>query len=117
MTDIVERLHGQITSDHIRGCTGRQYSCSCGYDAETERLLSEAAAEIKRLQAEAERLQRGEKVYLEGANRDATEIERLRTSIRTIGRRSAPSTRTWDGMIADMGWINDETRAALEPKP
>jgi hypothetical protein len=25
---------------------GRQYSCSCGYDAETEKLLAEAADEI-----------------------------------------------------------------------
>jgi hypothetical protein len=51
MTDIVERLRGQITSDHIRGCMGRQYSCDCGYDAETQKLLEEAADEVERLQA------------------------------------------------------------------
>lgn len=45
------------------------------------------------------------------------EIERLTASIRAIGRRSVASTRTWDSMIADMGWINDETRAALGLKP
>jgi hypothetical protein len=28
---------------------GRQYSCSCGYDSETENLLGKAAAEIERL--------------------------------------------------------------------
>ena len=49
MTIIVVRLHGQIASDHVRGCMGRQYSCDCGYDAETEKLLAEAADEIELL--------------------------------------------------------------------
>jgi hypothetical protein len=49
MSDIVERLHEQRASDHVKGCDGRCYACSCGYDAATDALLKEAAAEIERL--------------------------------------------------------------------
>jgi hypothetical protein len=35
--------------DHARGCAGREYACTCGYD---DRL----AAEIRRLRAEVEQL-------------------------------------------------------------
>jgi HPt (histidine-containing phosphotransfer) domain-containing protein len=58
MTDIAERLHGQLASDHAWGCMGRQYNCDCGYDADTEKWLAEAAAEIERLRAENEQLRR-----------------------------------------------------------
>lgn len=44
MVDIVERLN-----DHSRGCQGREYTCSCGYDDQRD-------AEILRLRAEVERL-------------------------------------------------------------
>lgn len=46
MSELVERLRSQVTSDHIRGCQGREYGCSCGYDIATEGLLELAAAEI-----------------------------------------------------------------------
>lgn len=36
-------------TDHDRGCEGRQYTCSCGYDDERD-------AEIKRLEREVSRL-------------------------------------------------------------
>jgi len=36
-----------LTSDHIRGCQGREYQCTCGYDdakdAEITRLRAEVA--------------------------------------------------------------------------
>jgi hypothetical protein len=49
MADIVERLHGQLSGDHKRGCQGRCYSCECGYDTSTESLMAEAADEIEQL--------------------------------------------------------------------
>jgi hypothetical protein len=44
MSDAMERRMPDILSenDHARGCTGREYACTCGYDdwvaAEIERL-------------------------------------------------------------------------------
>ena len=48
-TDIVERLRAHANGDHVRGCEGRMYSCTCGYDEKTEPLLAQAADEIERL--------------------------------------------------------------------
>lgn len=56
MTDIVEKLRGYARDDHERGCQGREYDCSCGYDGKRDPLLEEAAAEIERLRAKCERL-------------------------------------------------------------
>jgi hypothetical protein len=52
MSEIADKLRAHITDDHVRGCTGRNYSCDCGYDADTEKLLEEGAAEIERLTSE-----------------------------------------------------------------
>ena len=58
--DIVERLRERIWQDHKRLCTGREYSCTCGFDDAGDRLFDEAADEITRLRAQlapnAERL-------------------------------------------------------------
>lgn len=37
MSEIIERLNVIIDGDHERGCEGRTYSCSCGFD---DRLLA-----------------------------------------------------------------------------
>ena len=49
MSDIVERLRIYATDDHERGCQGRCYDCSCGYDEKRDPLLKDAANEIERL--------------------------------------------------------------------
>lgn len=51
MTDIVEKLRGYARDDHERGCQGREYDCSCGYDGKRDTFLVEAADEIERLRA------------------------------------------------------------------
>lgn len=51
MADIVEKLCGYARDDHERGCQGREYDCSCGYDGKRDPLLEEAMAEITRLRA------------------------------------------------------------------
>lgn len=56
MSDIVEMLRGYANDDHERGCQGRYYDCSCGYDDKRDPLLTDAADEIARLRAENERL-------------------------------------------------------------
>lgn len=62
MTDnLRERLRDiYANDDHARGCEGRTYSCSCGFDDRTFQTAEEAESEITRLQqalaaAEAER--------------------------------------------------------------
>lgn len=50
MADIVERLNGiWANDDHDRGCQGREYSCSCGFDNRTAKTAEDAATEITRL--------------------------------------------------------------------
>lgn len=56
MADIVERLRAYAADDHERGCQGREYTCSCGYDDKRDPLLTEAADTITVLRAEVERL-------------------------------------------------------------
>lgn len=51
MSDIVERLRVYASDDHERGCQGRYYDCSCGYDGKRDPLLDEAAARITQLEA------------------------------------------------------------------
>ncbi len=51
MSDIVESLRSYANEDHDRGCHGREYSCSCGYDDQRDLLVVEAADEIERLRA------------------------------------------------------------------
>lgn len=51
MADIVDRLRCYARDDHERGCNGRYYDCSCGYDGKRDTLLVESADEIERLRA------------------------------------------------------------------
>lgn len=52
MSDIVERLNDiWRDDDHERGCTGRNYECTCGFDARSFATAKEAAIEIERLRA------------------------------------------------------------------
>ena len=48
---IADKLRNHLADDHRRGCGGRKYSCECGYDAETERLVSEAILRLDELEA------------------------------------------------------------------
>ena len=49
MSNIVERLRAYANEDHERGCKGREYDCSCGYDDKRDPLLTETAATTDRL--------------------------------------------------------------------
>ena len=64
MSDIVERLRAYSEDDHERGCKGREYDCSCGYDDKRDPLLVEAADEITTLRAEVETWQRHAKLAI-----------------------------------------------------
>ena len=49
--DRAQELRNHAVDDHTRGCGGRTYSCECGYDSKTERLLRAAASRIEELEA------------------------------------------------------------------
>jgi len=66
MSDIVERLLDCAKDDHERGCQGREYDCSCGYDAKRDPLMVEAAKTICSLRDEVERL-RVENIQMQAA--------------------------------------------------
>ena len=44
VSDLAQELRNHAVDDHTRGCGGRTYSCECGYDSKTERLLRAAAS-------------------------------------------------------------------------
>jgi hypothetical protein len=47
----IEALELNVERDHERGCRGREYDCSCGYDDERETAAAEALAALKALEA------------------------------------------------------------------
>jgi outer membrane murein-binding lipoprotein Lpp len=57
VTVTAKELLDHVASDHLRGCQGREYTCDCRYDMETERLLNLAASRIKELEAEVDSLE------------------------------------------------------------
>jgi hypothetical protein len=86
MTDIVERLRIYATDDHERGCQGRCYDCSCGYDEKRDPLLKEAAAEIEQNRIDLNEYQ--------------LDVERLR------GLNAQYLTALWDVHALANGWRN-----------
>jgi hypothetical protein len=54
VTVTAKELLDHVASDHLRGCQGREYTCDCCYDMETERLLNLAANRIKALETEVD---------------------------------------------------------------
>lgn len=57
-TDLVILLKGVATIDHARGCQGREYACSCGWDEEREQYAAQAATLIEAQAAEIEEARR-----------------------------------------------------------
>ena len=58
MSDLIERLQGIAgTSDHERGCAGREYSCSCGFDDLVEELCDKAQSTLRTQSATITQLQ------------------------------------------------------------
>ncbi|RYG87655.1 MAG: hypothetical protein EON59_06800 [Alphaproteobacteria bacterium] len=55
--ELVE-LKAVADGDHDRGCQGREYVCSCGYDDRLAAAAEQAAQAIERLEAERDELQR-----------------------------------------------------------
>ena len=51
ISDLARELRNHAVDNHTRGCGGRTYSCECGYDSKTERLLRAAAERIEQLEA------------------------------------------------------------------
>jgi hypothetical protein len=97
---LVERLRKIRNSDHVRGCEGRCMSCSCGYEADTEIALDEAAEAITALTRQL-------------AERDA-EVKRLREAFGQYGRHrmNCPAIREgWDQGPCECGF--QATRQAL----
>lgn len=48
---LVERLDILIKDDHERGCQGRFYSCTCGYDNDCSQAMQDAKSRIEALEA------------------------------------------------------------------
>ena len=86
MNDIVKRLREYAGDDHERGCQGRYYDCSCGYDDKRDPLMTEAATEITVLRAEVEKMREMQRTVLVEQGKDVARLraenERLRAIIK-----------------------------------
>lgn len=59
LTTLPSRLRKVLSADdHRRGCQGREYACTCGYDDRLIALTEEAAAAIEMLKADRDSHQR-----------------------------------------------------------
>lgn len=76
MTDITERLLNISRGDHERGCTGREYTCSCEYDNENWKTAEQAVTEIKTLRSSLKEI-REENDRLKG-ERDEAQSDHLK---------------------------------------
>ena len=83
MSDLIARLRTTELDDHARGCEGRQYTCTCGFDDRLYEILEEAADALTTAQAEAE-AQKQRIGELEAEN------ARLRETLGTICKDSNP---------------------------
>ena len=81
VSDLARELRNHAIDDHTRGCGGRMYSCECGYDLKTERLLRAAAQRIEQLESTLRDMRRAS-----GARPGKDEQEYLHTR----GRRWRP---------------------------
>ena len=90
---LVERLTDP--GDHKRLCQGREYVCSCGWDAEVEAMLSEAGTTITRLHAEIEALKSDVADLVRAGSDEATENERLREALRAIEVEATREGGNW----------------------
>jgi hypothetical protein len=50
---LIERLRIAATADHQRGCQGRNFACTCGYDAATQITCQDAARALSAADAVA----------------------------------------------------------------
>ena len=115
MSDLAERLRGQVGDDHVRGCQGRQYACSCGYDLATECLLEIAADRIEALEADVDRFVGQRDKALEFISANAHRIEALEAALNYV------ADMTYYGAGAEwhfkLGYDPQEVLAAIAPEP
>jgi len=128
MTTLVERLEDRPNADHERGCEGRNYRCSCGFDAEWGPLLSEAAATITRLEVERDyawQEKKNAEAYLkpERANAIAAEARAEAAEAEVVRLREAlqlilPLAKGYAGLSSSARvcreWV-ESAEAALQP--
>lgn len=81
MSNIATELLSFITRDHERGCAGREYVCSCGYDAELEAAVKRAAEEIVRLTAALTETRVERDAAMETMREVATHTARFMTAV------------------------------------
>ena len=58
---LVQRLDAAIKDDHERGCQGRYYSCTCGYDNDCSQAMQDAKSRIEALEAALRKIAGGAK--------------------------------------------------------
>jgi hypothetical protein len=102
MSDLVERLRGYASDDHERGCQGRYYDCSCGYDGKRDPLMIEAADRIEQL----------EDALIDAGASLAAAISLLERG----GKKAAASDKMFAVMLSDYQKSMDRARAALEER-
>lgn len=113
--DIAKELRDHASSDHTRGCEGRCYSCTCGYDSGTETVLETGAAEIARLTRELADARDAKRRALAIADERSKENVALRAQLSELtGMMTGPGSADWIGENRRLRQENERLRAALE---
>lgn len=93
--DLVERLNDIWSNDdHARGCQGREYSCTCGFDERTFATAKEAAARIEELEAERDFAVASEQASDEYVALQRARIEELEQALEWRPIETAPKDGT-----------------------
>lgn len=87
MPDIAAELLSFTTRDHERGCAGREYVCSCGYDTGLEAAVKRAADLITTLTAAIADDNKEMRRLNDENDRLRTEIEELKGVLRADAER------------------------------
>jgi len=85
VTDVVMQLNAAIGDDHERGCQGRCYACTCGFDTRIHALLRECREEVLRLRAERDAAEKARQIAFDAScDASAAQIaaERERDALR-----------------------------------
>lgn len=114
MSDIVERMLDYAKDDHERGCNGRYYDCSCGYDAKRDPLMVEAAKTIASLRDEAENQVQWVRDLADNLIAEEAKITRLRARVAEL-EEALKNIRelNMEGQWAHSDLIEQEIVAAL----
>ena len=100
VSGLVERLDAATKDDHERGCQGRYYACSCGYDDSNAQLLQDSKEALTTLSARVETLEAALREQTARANKHWRTVNDKQYMIEALVSMLGPAALTvWRGWL------------------